>query len=118
MVPRNTNDRRVGNEWVREEDRLELSRRDLESFILDQILLAVDDVDFAISKFANVACAEPAVEKGVAGCLRVVVVAAGDNGAFAEDLAGRAGWDVVEIFVDDPARWVRSSQRGRCAPWK
>jgi hypothetical protein len=103
---------------VREEDCLELSRRDLESFILDQILLAVDDVELAISKLADVACAEPAVEEGVAGCLRAVMVAAGDNGAFAEDLARRAGWDVVEIFVDDPARWVRSSQRGRCTPWK
>jgi hypothetical protein len=30
------------------------------------------------------------------------VVAAGDDSAFAEDLARRAGWDVVEIFVDDP----------------
>ena len=88
---------------MREEDRLELSRRDLESFILDQILLAVDDVDFAISKLANVACTEPAVKEGVTGCPRVVVVAAGDDSAFAEDLTRRAGWDVVEIFVDDPA---------------
>jgi hypothetical protein len=87
---------------MREEDRLELSRRNMESFILDQILLAVDDVDFAISKLADIACAEPAVEEGVTGCLRVVVVAAGDDRAFAEDLARRAGWDVVEIFVDDP----------------
>ena len=84
----------------------------MESFILDQILLAVDDVDFAISKLANVACAEPAVEEGVTCCLRVVVVATGNDRAFAKDLAGRAGWDVVEIFVDDPAPWVRSSQRG------
>jgi hypothetical protein len=87
---------------MREEDRLELSRRNMESFILDQILLAVYDVDFAISKLADIACAEPAVEEGVTGCLRVVVVAAGDDRAFAEDLARRAGWDVVEIFVDDP----------------
>jgi hypothetical protein len=88
---------------MREKDRLELSRRDLESFILDQIFLAVDDVDFAISKLANVACTEPAVKEGVTGCLRVVVVAAGDDSAFAEDLTRCAGWDVVEIFVDDPA---------------
>ena len=88
---------------MREEDRLELSRRNWESFILDQILLAVDDVDFAIAKLADVACTEPAVEEGVTSCLRVVVVATGDDRAFAKDLAGRAGWDVVEIFVDDPA---------------
>jgi hypothetical protein len=88
---------------MREENRLELGRRNLESFILDQVLLAVDDVDFAISKLADIACTEPAVEEGVTGRLRVVVVAAGDDRAFTEDLARRARWDVVEIFVDDPA---------------
>jgi hypothetical protein len=86
----------------------------LESFILDQILLAVDDVDFAISKLADVARAEPAVEEGVTGCLRVVVVAAGDDRAFAKDLTGRAGWDVVEIFVYDPAPWLGQVRGASC----
>jgi hypothetical protein len=97
---------------MREEDRLELGRCDLASFVLNQVLLAVDNVDFAVSNLANVARAEPAVEESVAGGLRVAIVAAGDNRAFAEDLAGRAGWDVVEIFIDDPARWSWTKSGG------
>jgi hypothetical protein len=91
-----------------QQDRLELRRRDLQRFVLDEVLGAVDDVDFAVAVLADVAGAEPAVEQERRPrCSGVVVVAARDDGAFDEDLAGGVGRDVVERFVDDPAGCVR-----------
>ena len=82
---------------MREQEVLQLSRRDLQTVVLDQLLLAVDDVEFPVTLQADVAGAEPAVAEGILGRFGVVVVAVRDNWTFDPDFA-RVG--VVAVVID------------------
>ena len=74
----------------------------METLVLDEFLLAVDDVEPAVPPQPNIAGAEPAVgRKRLAGSGLIPKVSLRHDGAFDEELAGLTLLDVAVGLVDD-----------------
>jgi hypothetical protein len=80
----------------------DLARIDVGTAADDQLLLAVDDLQIAVTvEHADIAGGEPAVGAEAAGIdLGVLVVADRHRGAIGQNLAGRAGRQVTPILID------------------
>src|SRR5438270_8321484 len=105
LVVRLSDDTGVGDRGMLAQDRLDLRRSDTESFVLDELLLAIDDEHVALVVAApNVPGVEPAVADDVCRVLRLVPVALHHLWAADADLADlavrerlRAGLEIDDL---------------------
>ncbi len=110
VVVRHRNHGRVGNPWMLQQQRLELGRRHLEAFHLDQLLQPIDDREITVGvDHADITRAQPAVRvERACSCFRVVEVALHYLRTPHPHLAALADVDVAaRLGVHDPTLGAR-----------